>query len=128
MRWVAAVAAALTIVVLIVPGGHAAVWPTSMEARAWKAPHGFISQALCVRRFESPGRNGWHRAWVTWDGHRSSYAGGMQFTLGTWRRAGGLGEPWQWSPREQVFRAWRIWKLNGGSWREWGTRARCGLS
>lgn len=124
MRWFAAIAAALTVVVLIVPTGHSADWPTSPAARAWKAPRGFIPQALCIHRHESVD---WHRAWVDWRGQRSPYAGGMQFLLSTWRRAGGRGEPWQWSPREQVYRAFVIWKRNGGSWSEWGTRARCGL-
>jgi hypothetical protein len=90
----------------------------------WRAPAGFIRAALCLHRHESLD---WYRAWVDWTGAPSVYAGGLQFMQDTWVRAGGRGEPWQWSPREQVYRAWRIWGLNGGSFREWGTAGKCRL-
>jgi hypothetical protein len=51
----------------------------------------------------------------------------MQFLDDTWRRAGGTGNAAHWSKREQLYRAWRIWKLGGGSWREWGTARACNL-
>lgn len=113
--------------VCALPAHAAGHWPTSPAARAWRAPRGFIRDALCVHRFESAGYVGWHRAWVSWDGRPSRYAGGLQFLESTWLRAGGRGEPWQWSPREQVYRAFRIWRSHGGSWSEWGTRGLCGL-
>jgi hypothetical protein len=99
-------------------------YPTSRAALAWRPPPGFIWQAWCIHRHESAD---WHRRWVDWRGAPSRYAGGMQFLQNTWDRAGGSGEPWQWSPREQIFRAFVIWRKGGGSWGEWGTRARCGL-
>ncbi|HMA26108.1 MAG: hypothetical protein ACM33U_08970 [Solirubrobacterales bacterium] len=80
--------------------------------------------AVCIHLHESVD---WHRRWIDWRGHPSPYAGGMQFLQSTWNRAGGRGEPWQWSPREQYFRAFVIWRAGGGSWREWGTAAHCGL-
>jgi hypothetical protein len=113
-------------VLLFAPTARSGTHPTSPEARAWRAPAGFIRQALCIHRHESSGN--WHRRWVDWRGAPSDYAGGMQFMQDTWERAGGRGEPWQWSPREQVYRAWRIWRLYpGGSWSEWGTAGLCGL-
>ena len=69
----------------------------------------------------------WHRRWVDWRGAPSRYAGGLQFTLATWRSVGGRGEPWQWAPREQLYRAWLVWRRDSGSWIEWGTAAACGL-
>lgn len=99
-------------------------WPTSRAARVWRPPAGFIGQAWCVHRHESLD---WHRGWLDWRGLPSSYAGGMQFMLSTWRAAGGRGEPWQWSPREQIYRAFVTWRRDGRSWVEWGTRAKCGL-
>lgn len=99
-------------------------WPTSHAARVWHPPRGFIQQALCIHRYES---TDWHRAWTDWAGNRSPYAGGLQFMESTWLRAGGRGEPWQWSPREQVYRAYVIWRSHHGSWSEWGTRASCHL-
>lgn len=105
-------------------------YPNTPAALAWKAPPGFINQALCIHRHESVD---WHRRWVDWRGRPSKYAGGMQFLQSTWERAGGKGEPWQWGPREQVYRAWRIWRMyrtsyRPGSWVEWGSRHKCGLS
>ena len=99
-------------------------WPTP-EAMRWRAPRGFLRAAFCVHRHESVD---WHRAYVDWRGRPSSYSGGMQFTLPTWQRAGGTGHAWEWRPREQVYRAFVIWRMNGGSWVEWGTRRKCGLS
>jgi hypothetical protein len=99
-------------------------WPTSGAAMRWRPPVGFIGHAWCVHRHESVD---WHRRWLDYLGRPSRYAGGLQFLESTWRRAGGTGEPWQWSPREQIYRAWRIVTADRGSWSEWGTRRRCGL-
>jgi hypothetical protein len=92
--------------------------------RRWHPPSWWLAQALCVHRHESVD---WHRAGVDYLGRPSPYYGGMQFLVSTWRRAGGIGLPSSASPREQLYRAWIIWRANGGSWREWGTAAVCGL-
>lgn len=97
-------------------------WPTP-EAMRWDPPRGFLQQSFCIHNHESVD---WYRAYIDWRGQPSDYSGGMQFTLSTWRRAGGTGHPHQWRPREQVYRAYRIWRLTR-SWSEWGSRHRCGL-
>jgi hypothetical protein len=56
----------------------------------------------------------------------------MQFLLSTWQRAGGtVNARGRWAsaatPREQLYRAWIIWRQDGRSWHEWGTSAACGL-
>lgn len=100
-------------------------YPTSPAAKRWRADPGWLRGAFCIHNHESVD---WHRRWVDWAGRPSRYAGGMQFLQSTWRKAGGRGEPWQWSPREQLFRAFLVWKADGGSWRlEWGTARACGL-
>jgi hypothetical protein len=48
----------------------------------------------------------------------------MQFHLSTWKRAGGRGFPHHASIREQLYRAWVIWRMNDGRWNEWPTFAR----
>lgn len=104
--------------------------PVTAEAKRWKPQRWWLRQAFCVHRHESVD---WHRAGVDWRGRRSPYYGGMQFLIDTWRRAGGTGLPSSWSKREQLYRAWRIYRLyrtawRPGSWREWGTASRCGLA
>lgn len=99
-------------------------YPVTAAAEQWKPKQWWLRQAFCVHRHESVD---WHRAGVDWRGRPSPYYGGMQFLVSTWRRAGGRGLPSAWAPREQLFRAWVIWRLNGGSWREWGTAGACGL-
>lgn len=47
--------------------------------------------------------------------------------VGTWQSVGGVGLPSSWSPREQFYRAYLVWRRDGGSWAEWGTRSLCGL-
>lgn len=100
------------------------------EARQFRFPRGWLRQAFCIHRQEThgiPAGRAWRLRWVDWRGHPSRYAGGMQFLQSTWERAGGRGEPWEWPVREQVYRAFVIWKANGGSWHEWGTMRACGL-
>lgn len=104
--------------------GRAQTWPTSAAAKRWKPDRAWLRGAFCIHRHESVD---WHLAYRDWAGNRSPYSGGFQFLESTWRRAGGAGHAWQWSPREQFYRAWIIWKAGGGSWREWGTAGRCGL-
>lgn len=112
-----------TLLVVAAPA-RSSSWPTSREALRWRWPHGWLAGALCIHRHESVD---WHRRWVDWAGRPSSYAGGMQFLQSTWERAGGRGEPWQWSPREQLYRSFVIWRMHHGSWSEWGTAGECGL-
>jgi hypothetical protein len=85
--------------------------------RYWHASPGFLRAALCLHRYEG--------AWNANTGN--GYYGGLQFTLSTWQRAGGAGYPHLATPREQIYRCWRIWLMNGRSFREWGTSGRCGL-
>jgi len=87
------------------------------RASHWQPSAVWLRQALCIHRHEG----GWHV------NTGNGYYGGMQFALSTWRRAGGSGYPHVASVREQLFRAWRIWRMNGGSWAEWPTRRYCGL-
>ena len=71
---------------------------------------------MCIHRHES----------TNWHIYNPPYANGFQFLLSTWQRAGGSSARWvSASPREQTFRAWRIWKMDGGSWREWSTAYLC---
>lgn len=107
--------------------GHAGTpkhWPTSKAAQRWKPDRDWLRGAFCVHRHESID---WHLAYRDWAGNPSPYSGGMQFLRSTWQNAGGLGDAWQWSPREQLYRAFVVWRRDGGSWSEWGTRGACGL-
>ena len=94
------------------PAVVAAPMPLGLHAPAWWLP-----QAVCVHEHEG--------AWN--DNTGNGYYGGMQFTLGTWRSVGGSGQPDRATPREQLYRAWLVWKRDGGSWREWSSRIPCGL-
>jgi hypothetical protein len=83
----------------------------------WHAPPWWLRQAICIHSKEG--------AWNANTGN--SYYGGMQFLLSTWRSVGGPSYPHLVSPREQLYRAWLVWRRDGGSWREWGTARACGL-
>lgn len=90
--------------------------------RHWHAPSWWLREAVCIH-----GREG---AWN--DATGNGYEGGMQFLRLTWERVGGLSDRHgHWasvaSPREQLYRAWLIYRQDGGSWREWGTASACGL-
>lgn len=94
----------------------------------WHAPRAWLAQAVCIHEHEGA----WNDPW-------SPYEGGLQFLLSTWTRPGvdgpvvrdSKGRVVHWasafSPREQLYRAWLVWKQDGGSWREWGTAGACGL-
>ena len=112
------------IFLITIAAAGAESWPTSPAARAWHPLGWWLRQAFCIHNHES---TDWHRRWIDWAGRPSPYAGGMQFLESTWRNAGGAGEPWQWSPREQLYRAFVVWSRDGGSWSEWGTAGACGL-
>lgn len=87
------------------------------EARNPVVPSWFVSQALCIHSHEG-----------SWTDTGDPFWGGMQFMLSTWVNAGGTGLPSAASPSEQIYRAYVVWKKDGGSWREWPNTARmCGL-
>lgn len=99
--------------------------PTRWSARL-STPPGWYQQALCVHSREG--------AWNAATGN--GYEGGMQFLLSTWLSVGGSvtylhGRVAHWasafSPREQLYRSFLVWRRDGGSWREWGTARACGL-
>ncbi len=83
----------------------------------WHAPKWWLRQALCIHHFEG--------AWNANTGN--GYWGGMQFLPSTWYSVGGTTPAYLVSPREQLYRAWLVWRRDGGSWAEWGTRRVCGL-
>jgi resuscitation-promoting factor RpfA len=93
--------------------------PTSaapgLPSAAW------LVQARCVHVQEGP--------WIANTGN--GYFGGMQFMAKTWTRMGGTADaafahpgdpayPFRASKTEQLYRAWLLWKHDGGSWRSWG--------
>jgi len=85
--------------------------------REWRAPSAWLREALCIHRFEG--------AWNANTGN--GYYGGLQFTLRTWSTVGGRTRPDLASTREQLYRAWLLWRRYG--WRhDWPNTARlCGL-
>lgn len=101
--------------------------------RHWRAPRWWLPQAVCIHGHEG--------AWP--DNTGNTYFGGMQMLENTWTRAGGghyaafdhPGDsryPFTASIREQLYRAWVIYRKykttwRPGSWSEWGTRGKCGL-
>ena len=93
--------------------------------RRWRAPKGWLVDALCIHRREG--------AWnaIGYVHGRPTYGGGLQFMVATWQSVGGAETSVygiaQTSPREQLYRAWLVWRRDGGSWREWGTARACGL-
>lgn len=95
---------------------QAAGYP-SAAPKHWTAPAWWEREAACIRAHEG--------AWTSNTGN--GFFGAYQFLLSTWRSVGGRGYPHQASPREQSYRAWLLWKRDGG-WREWGTRSVCHLS
>jgi transglycosylase-like protein len=81
----------------------------------------WLVQARCVHVREG--------AWTANTGN--GYFGGMQFSARTWKRVGGKPDPafthpgnaaypFTASAQEQLYRAWLLWKHDGGSWRSWG--------
>jgi resuscitation-promoting factor RpfA len=88
------------------PSGYSAAW---------------LAQARCVHLKEGP--------WTANTGN--GYFGGMQFAKQTWARVGGKPDPafahpgdpaypFRASAQEQLYRAWLLWRRDGGSWRSWG--------
>lgn len=96
-------------------------WPVPKHWTArFSTPRGWYAGALCVHSHES---GDWHI-------HNEPYANGFQFMLGTWLSVGGTVAGWITAPpREQLYRAYLVWKRDGGSWREWPNTSRvCGLT
>ena len=85
-------------------------------------PAQFLREAACIHAHES---RDWHIV-------NPPYAGGFQFTLGTWNVAGrnydSLEEVAHSSPAEQTRRAYYIFTIRGGTWRrDWPATSRiCG--
>jgi hypothetical protein len=92
--------------------------PKHWSARR-STPVGWYAGALCIHAHES---GNWHI-------YNRPYANGFQFMLGTWISAGGRPSTWvSASPKEQLYRAFVVWKRDGASWREWPNTSRaCGL-
>lgn len=109
--------ATCAIVIALSVSSHAGAAPAD-----WRPPATWLDQAMCVH-----GREGaWHAA--TGNG----YEGGLQFLRSTWESVGGaVDKNGRWASvvpaREQLYRAWLVWKRDGRSWREWGTARACGL-
>ena len=84
----------------------------------WSPSPDWLVQAQCVHAKEG----GWRA------NSGNGYFGGFQFSAGTWRSVGGKpdpafthhGTPFSASAQEQLYRAWLLWKRDGGTWRSWG--------
>ena len=94
-------------------------WPAS--AAEWSPSQTWLAEAKCVHVKEGP--------WAANTGN--GYFGGFQFAAKTWRRVGGRTDPafhhpgdpeypFAASAAEQLYRAWLLWRHDGGSWRSWG--------
>lgn len=81
----------------------------------------WLTHARCIHVKEGP--------WTANTGN--GYFGGMQFAAQTWKRVGGTPDPafkhpgdpaypFRASAQEQLYRAWLLWKHDGGTWRSWG--------
>ena len=81
----------------------------------------WLVQARCVHLKEGP--------WTANTGN--GHFGGMQFAAKTWLLVGGKADPafkhpgnphvpFSATPAEQIYRAWLVWKADGGTWRSWG--------
>jgi hypothetical protein len=104
----------------------------------WHAPRPWLYDAWCLHdgmKRDAHGRvlyrvGSGEGAWNAATGN--GYEGGLQFLRSTWERVGGrtVGEHWASivPAREQLYRAYLIWKSHHGSWSEWGDmRVACGL-
>jgi len=99
----------------------ALVFSSSASARSWHPSATWLAQARCVHAHEGP-----------WNANTGNgYFGGMQFAPQAWKRVAGRADPafahpgdgafpFAASPREQLYRAWLLWRHDGGSWRSWG--------
>ncbi len=94
----------------------------------WHAPAWWLPQAVCIHQHEGAWNAIGHSGTYDRHGHEYLYYGGMQFLASTWASVGGSGSAAKATPREQLYRAWRVYRRDGSSWREWGTARACGLS
>ena len=87
----------------------------------WAPPTAWMVHARCVHLQEA--------SWTANTGN--GYFGGMQFAAQTWKRVGGKPDPafthpgdpaypFRASATEQLYRAWLLWRHDGGTWRSWG--------
>ena len=99
----------------------ALVFTASGRAQPWRPSAAWLAQARCIHLLEGP-----------WNANTGNgYFGGMQFSPQAWMRVGGRAAvafahpgdqafPFLVSPHEQLYRAWLLWRRDGGSWRSWG--------
>ncbi len=105
----------------MIPIGLAAlVLALPAAAADWSPPADWLAQARCVHSKEAP--------WRANTGN--GFFGGMQFAAKTWKRVGGKPDPAFEHPgdpaypfrapaNEQLYRAWLLWRRDGGSWHSW---------
>lgn len=113
---------------------------TAASARHWpRPPAWWLRQARCIAegidwRTGHPvyvnGRRFWGESTGSVHDRRNPQSRGyLQITWGTWRSVGGSGDPADATLAEQLYRGYRIWHRDGGSWREWPLTSReCGLA
>jgi hypothetical protein len=141
----------LVLLAVAAVAGRSANDASRLEQRYRAIPRTFVRDALCVHsgwRYSivqlghvRPGdvylAHGWYRPVARVASHgedrwhsdfASGFGGGLEWTLGTWREAGGVGSPSDARPAEEVFRA-RVIVLRRGTWlHDWPNTARaCGL-
>jgi opacity protein-like surface antigen len=111
--------------ILAIAVSAALLGAAASSADTWQPPKAWLAQAMCVHAKEAP-----------WDANtgNGSY-GGFQFMRQTWLTLGGAADqafthpgdpdfPFAASKQEQLYRAWRLWKRDGGTWRSWGAVGR----
>jgi hypothetical protein len=113
---------------VLVTGSAALLLALPAAAADWSPSADWLAQARCVHVQEGP--------WSANTGN--GYFGGMQFAAQTWKRVGGKADPafthpgshaypFRASAAEQLYRAWLLWRHDGGTWRSWGAvGASCG--
>ena len=106
---------------MLVTGSAALLLALPAAAADWRPSAAWLVQARCVHLQEGP--------WTANTGN--GYFGGMQFAAQTWKRVGGGPDPafahpgsraypFHASAAEQLYRAWLLWRHDGGTWRSWG--------
>ena len=99
----------------------ALVLVSTTSASSWSPSTKWLAQAQCVHQKEGP--------WTANTGN--GYFGGFQFAATTWKGVGGKAHaafkhpgdkryPFDVAQREQLYRAWLLWKQDGRTWRSWG--------
>jgi transglycosylase-like protein len=106
---------------VLVTGFAALVCAVPVSAGTAGYSAAWLEQARCIHLKEG--------GWTANTGN--GYFGGMQFAAATWLRVGGAPDPafkhpgskaypFRASAQEQLYRAWLVWKRDGGTWRSWG--------